>query len=103
MQTNTETTISQHTPDISIAVRQTFGIDSDMEVPAFSQAEEHVPEIDGAYQFNHDMTVEISPFMKPLRVRLAISTMAAAFFWPFLLLKEGTLAKTMASSSAAGR
>ena len=30
-------------PDMKVSVRQVFGIDSDLEVPAFSQPEEHVP------------------------------------------------------------
>ena len=30
-------------PDIKLSVRQTFGIDSDMEVPAYSKPTEHVP------------------------------------------------------------
>ena len=46
-------------PDITVSVRQTFGIDSDMEVPAFSEAEEHVPDLDDAYQFDHDTTLAI--------------------------------------------
>ena len=29
---------SMGAPDIQVSVRQTFGIDSDMEVPAYSQA-----------------------------------------------------------------
>src|SRR5947209_7722619 len=33
-------------PDITISVRQTFGINSDLQVPAFSQASEHVPDLD---------------------------------------------------------
>ena len=37
-------------PDITISVRQTFGIDSDLQVPAFSQASEHVPDFDDAYR-----------------------------------------------------
>ncbi|MDP6805535.1 MAG: cobaltochelatase subunit CobS, partial [Rhodospirillales bacterium] len=32
-------------PDITISVRQTFGIDSDMEAPAFSEGDEHVPDL----------------------------------------------------------
>jgi cobaltochelatase CobS len=36
-------------PDIKVSARQLFGIDTDMEVPAFSQATEHVPEVDDAY------------------------------------------------------
>ncbi len=47
------------TPDIQISVRQTFGIDSELEVPAFSQASEHVPPTDDAYRFDHDTTVAI--------------------------------------------
>ena len=46
-------------PDIQVSVRQTFGIDSDMEVPAYSQAEEHVPNIDEAYRFDRDTTLAI--------------------------------------------
>ena len=30
-------------PDIKVSARQLFGIDTDMEVPAFSAATEHVP------------------------------------------------------------
>ncbi len=46
-------------PDITVSVRQTFGIDSDFEVPAFSQSEEHVPDMDDAYRFDHDTTLAI--------------------------------------------
>jgi len=46
-------------PDITVSVRQTFGIDSDLEVPAFSQGDEHVPEMDDAYRFDHDTTLAI--------------------------------------------
>ena len=46
-------------PDIKISVRQTFGIDSDLEVPAFSQPSEHVPDMDEAYRFDHDTTLAI--------------------------------------------
>ncbi|HEX6094172.1 MAG TPA: AAA family ATPase, partial [Dongiaceae bacterium] len=47
------------TPDITISVRQTFGIDSDMQAPAFSKAREHVPDVDDAYRFDHDTTLAI--------------------------------------------
>src|SRR3981189_1911685 len=46
-------------PDIKISVRQTFGIDSDLEVPAFSKPSEHVPDIDDAYRFEHDAPLAI--------------------------------------------
>ena len=39
-------------PDMSVSVRQVFGIDTDLEVPAYSQADPHVPDIDPDYQFN---------------------------------------------------
>ncbi len=46
-------------PDISISACQTFGIDTDMEVPAFSEGNEYVPIVDDAYQFDHDTTLAI--------------------------------------------
>ena len=46
-------------PDIKLSVRQTFGIDSDMEVPAYSKANEHVPDLDPDYLFNRDTTLAI--------------------------------------------
>ena len=51
--------LSDRLPDITVSVRQTFGIDSDMEVPAFSEPEEHVPVIDPAYHFNYDTTLSL--------------------------------------------
>src|SRR3546814_11227873 len=52
-------TANETLPDIKVSVRQTFGIDSDMEVPAFSQPEEHVPEVDEAYRFDRETTMAI--------------------------------------------
>jgi len=46
-------------PDIRLSVRQSFGIDSDLQVPAFSQTTEYVPEIDDAYRFDRDTTLAI--------------------------------------------
>jgi cobaltochelatase CobS len=46
-------------PDIKVKVRQTFGIDSDLEVPAFSKASEHVPDLDEAYCFDRETTLAI--------------------------------------------
>ena len=54
-----EASLPLNAPDISVSVRQTFGIDSDIEVPAFSKGEEHVPEIDPPYQFDQDTTLAI--------------------------------------------
>ena len=46
-------------PDITVSVRQVFGLDSDMQVPAFSQGSDHVPDLDEAYRFDHDTTLAI--------------------------------------------
>jgi cobaltochelatase CobS len=46
-------------PDINLSVRDVFGIDLDMTVPAFSQATEYVPEIDPNYKFDRDTTLAI--------------------------------------------
>ncbi len=47
------------TPDRQVSVRETFGLKTDMKVPAFSQRDEHVPDVDPAYQFDHDTTLAI--------------------------------------------
>ena len=46
-------------PDIKISVNQTFGIDSDMEIDAFSKRNDYVPEIDKNYIFDRDTTLAI--------------------------------------------
>ena len=46
-------------PDIKISIKQTFGIDSNMEVNAFSKKNEFVPEIDKDYKFDKDTTLAI--------------------------------------------
>src|ERR1700737_1563201 len=46
-------------PDIKISVRQTFGIDTDLEVPAFSTPSEYVPDFDDAYRFDRDTTLAV--------------------------------------------
>lgn len=46
-------------PDMDVSVRQVFGIESDLEVPAYSEADEHVPDIDPDYLFNPEVTLAI--------------------------------------------
>ena len=46
-------------PDIKLSVKQTFGIDSDLEIEAFSKKNEYVPEIDKSYIFDKDTTLAI--------------------------------------------
>ena len=46
-------------PDTKVSVRDVFKIDSDLEVPAFSQASDLVPDLDPTYVFDHDTTMAI--------------------------------------------
>ena len=46
-------------PDIELDVRETFGIDIDMKVPAFSVTDERVPDRDDSYVFDPDTTLAI--------------------------------------------
>ena len=46
-------------PDIKVSIKQTFGIDSEMEVEAFSKKNDYVPEIDKNYKFDRDTTLAI--------------------------------------------
>ncbi|HEX9569858.1 MAG TPA: cobaltochelatase subunit CobS [Rhodospirillales bacterium] len=85
--------LSQQMPDMILSVRQTFGIDTDMEVPAFSEAEDHVPETDDAYRFDRETTLAIlSGFAYNRRVMIQgyhgtgksthIEQVAARLNWP---------------------
>ena len=46
-------------PDMKVSIRQVFGIDSDLEVPAYSAPNEHVPDIDADYRFDKPTTLAI--------------------------------------------
>ncbi len=46
-------------PDRELSVREAFGIDIDMTVPAFSEADERVPDFDANYVFDPDTTLAI--------------------------------------------
>ena len=59
MSITTDTVGQTTTPDITLSVRQTFGLDTDMTVPAFSKPTDHVPDLDEAYRFDHDTTLAI--------------------------------------------
>ena len=82
-------------PDITVDVRQTFGLDVDMDVPAFSEGEEHVPSIDPNYQFDFDTTLAIlAGFKHNRRVMVQgyhgtgksthIEQVAARLNWPMI-------------------
>jgi len=81
------------TPDITVSVRETFGLDSDMTVPAFSQSSDLVPDLDEAYQFDHETTMAIlAGFSHNRRVMIQgyhgtgksthIEQVAARLSWP---------------------
>ena len=57
--TATATAPTPGLPDMKLSVRQVFGIDSDLEVPAYSKADEHVPDLDPDYLFNKEVTLAI--------------------------------------------
>ena len=80
-------------PDIKVSLKQTFGIDSEMEVDAFSKKNEYVPEIDKNYKFDRDTTLAIiSGFAYNKRVLISgahgcgksshIEQVAARLNWP---------------------
>src|SRR6516225_1978901 len=80
-------------PDMKVSVRQVFGIDTAMEVPAYSQSSEYVPELDSDYLFYKDTTLAIlSGFAYNRRVMIQgyhgtgksthIEQVAARLNWP---------------------
>jgi len=90
-----ETTASAPLPDMKISVRQVFGIDTDMEVPAYSEADEHVPDNDPDYLFDRDTTLAIlAGFARNRRVLVTgyhgtgksthIEQVAARLNWPLV-------------------
>ena len=80
-------------PDMNVSVRQLFGIDSDMEAPAYSAADPHVPDLDPDYLFDRDTTLAIlAGFTRNRRVMVTgyhgtgksthIEQVAARLNWP---------------------
>src|SRR5678809_193422 len=80
-------------PDRLLSVREVFGIDSELQVPAFSEREDHVPDIDPVYRFNRDVTLALlAGFMRDRRVLVQglhgtgksthIEQVAARLNWP---------------------
>jgi len=54
-----DVTAAPSRPDIHLSVRQVFGLDTDLTVPAFSQPAPLVPDIDKTYFFDRDTTLAI--------------------------------------------
>ena len=87
------TELSDLKSDVRVSVRDVFGLDTPLTVPAFSQRDEHVPEVDSAYRFNHDVTLAIlAGFAQDRRVMVQglhgtgksthIEQVAARLNWP---------------------
>jgi len=51
--------MSQNLPDTTISVRDAFKLDIDMQVPAFSERNEYVPDFDADYLFDRDTTLAL--------------------------------------------
>jgi cobaltochelatase CobS len=47
------------TPDSAVAVRDIFGIDTDLRAPSYRHRSEHVPALDSAYRFDPDTTLAV--------------------------------------------
>ncbi len=82
-------------PDMKISVRQVFGIDSDIEVPAYSERNEYVPDFDPDYLFDRNTTLAIlAGFAHNRRVMVSgyhgtgksthIEQVAARLNWPLV-------------------
>ncbi|MFC3286037.1 AAA family ATPase [Litchfieldella rifensis] len=82
-------------PDRMVPVRTLFGIDSDLQVPAFRERDDYVPEVDPAYRFHPDVTLAIlAGFTRNRRVMVQglhgtgksthIEQVAARLNWPCL-------------------
>src|SRR6185369_1197281 len=82
-------------PDKVAKVRELFGIDTDMEIPAFSEADERVPDLDPAYVFDPDTTLAIcAGFARNRRVMVQgyhgtgksthLEQVAARLNWPMI-------------------
>ncbi|MBI1867518.1 MAG: cobaltochelatase subunit CobS [Methylocystis sp.] len=80
-------------PDLKVSVRQLFGIDTDLEVPAYSAPDEHVPDTDADYLFDRETTLAIlAGFARNRRVMVTgyhgtgksthIEQVAARLNWP---------------------
>ena len=50
---------AQTSPTLRVSVRDIFGIDSPLLVPAFAEPDAHVPEVDPVYRFQTDVTLAL--------------------------------------------
>ena len=80
-------------PTQTVSVRDVFGIDTELKVPAFAERDEHVPEVDTSYRFNPAVTLALlAGFSRDRRVMVQglhgtgksthIEQVAARLNWP---------------------
>ncbi|MBL8287982.1 MAG: AAA family ATPase [Rubrivivax sp.] len=85
--------LTQLLPERRLPVREVFGIDSDLVVPAFAERDDHVPEVDSVYRFNPEVTLALlAGFARNRRVLVQglhgtgksthIEQVAARLNWP---------------------
>ena len=72
-------------PTRRVTLREAFGIDSDMTVPAFDERDSHVPEIDEAYQ--NELWGEDAEGVAKRKLRTGDIELAARFL---MLLRTST-------------
>ena len=84
-----------HAPDSEMSIRDTFGLDMDGTVPAFSEASSYAPDLDNSYQFDPQTTRAIlAGFKYNRRVMIQgyhgtgksthIEQVAARLNWPLI-------------------
>lgn len=80
-------------PTEMVSVREVFGIDTELKVPAFAERDEHVPDVDASYRFNPAVTLALlAGFSRDRRVMVQglhgtgksthIEQVAARLNWP---------------------
>jgi len=85
----------QDMPDTTVSVAETFGLDMDIQVPAYSKRTEQVPDFDADYLFDRNTTLAIlSGFVHDWRVLISgfhgtgksthVEQVAARLNWPCL-------------------
>ncbi|MEJ5755950.1 hypothetical protein WH513_24215, partial [Salmonella enterica subsp. enterica] len=80
-------------PDTTVSVSKVFGFQTELQVPAYSERTEHVPDVDPDYLFDRDTTLAIlAGFARNRRVMVSgyhgtgksthIEQVAARLNWP---------------------
>ncbi len=88
-----EETYEAALPDTTVSVQETFGFESRLRVPAYREADSHVPDLDPDYLFDRDTTLAIlAGFARNRRVMITgyhgtgksthIEQVAARLNWP---------------------